>query len=150
MKHITYITENLLRMMVPSRSVPTSWNLSLTAELRLQGLRYQTFLHKISNLSQLNRLWMEISNLICYMVHFSLSNLIWKQDFASYIHYHVSCIFTSNLCTLSSYYVSDVIGVLQGVLKTQMGGGRKSCANITLRDEAANVIEVSLWDDYGK
>ncbi|CAK8538393.1 unnamed protein product [Lathyrus sativus] len=45
----------------------------------------------------------------------------------------------------------DVIGILQDVVKTQMGGGgKKSCANITLRDESGNVIEVALWDDYGK
>lgn len=30
------------------------------------------------------------------------------------------------------------------------GGGKKSCANIMLHDEPGNVIEVSLWDDYGK
>ncbi|XP_058784048.1 uncharacterized protein LOC131658811 [Vicia villosa] len=45
----------------------------------------------------------------------------------------------------------DVIGVLQDVLKTQMGGGgRKSCVNITLRDVEGNVIELALWGDYGK
>ncbi|KAL5073231.1 hypothetical protein RYX36_012215, partial [Vicia faba] len=32
-----------------------------------------------------------------------------------------------------------------------MGGGdKKSCANITLHDIEGNVIEVALWDDYGK
>lgn len=30
------------------------------------------------------------------------------------------------------------------------GGGKKSYANITLRDEAGNVIEVALWEDYSK
>ncbi|XP_058726335.1 uncharacterized protein LOC131597668 [Vicia villosa] len=45
----------------------------------------------------------------------------------------------------------DVIGVLQDVVKTQMGGGgRKSCVNITLRDVEGNVIEVALWEVYGK
>ncbi|XP_058726332.1 replication protein A 70 kDa DNA-binding subunit E-like [Vicia villosa] len=45
----------------------------------------------------------------------------------------------------------DVIGVLQDVLRTQVGGGgRKSCANITLRDIEGNVIEVVLWGDYCK
>ncbi|XP_058734503.1 uncharacterized protein LOC131606285 [Vicia villosa] len=45
----------------------------------------------------------------------------------------------------------DVIGVLQDVLKTQMGGGgRKSCVNITLRDVEGNVIELVLWEDYAK
>ncbi|XP_058726584.1 uncharacterized protein LOC131597943 [Vicia villosa] len=45
----------------------------------------------------------------------------------------------------------DVIGVLQDVLKTQMGGGgRKSCVNITLRDVEGNIIELTLWGDYGK
>ena len=43
------------------------------------------------------------------------------------------------------------MGVLQDVVKTQMGGGgKKSCVNITLRDKAGNVIEVALWDDYAK
>ncbi|XP_058782451.1 uncharacterized protein LOC131656911 [Vicia villosa] len=45
----------------------------------------------------------------------------------------------------------DVIGVLQDVVKTQSGGGgRKSCVNITLRDVEGNVIEVALWEAYGK
>ncbi|XP_058776624.1 uncharacterized protein LOC131650946 [Vicia villosa] len=45
----------------------------------------------------------------------------------------------------------DVIGVLQDVLKTQVGGGgRKSCVNVTLRDVEGNVIELVLWDDYAK
>ncbi|XP_058774762.1 uncharacterized protein LOC131649033 [Vicia villosa] len=45
----------------------------------------------------------------------------------------------------------DVIGVLQDVLKTQMGGGgRKSCVNVNLRDVQGNVIELVLWDDYAK
>lgn len=45
----------------------------------------------------------------------------------------------------------DVVGVLQDVVETQMdGGGKKSCVNITLYDEAGNVIEVALWEDYGK
>lgn len=30
------------------------------------------------------------------------------------------------------------------------GGGKKSCAKITLHDEAGNVIEVALWEDYAK
>ncbi|XP_058751152.1 uncharacterized protein LOC131624207 [Vicia villosa] len=42
-------------------------------------------------------------------------------------------------------------GVLQDVVKTQMGGGgKKSYVNITLRDFEGNVIEVVLWDDYDK
>ncbi|XP_058751920.1 uncharacterized protein LOC131625020 [Vicia villosa] len=46
---------------------------------------------------------------------------------------------------------ANVIGVLQDVLKTQMGGGgRKSCVNITLHDIEGNVIEVALWGDYCK
>ncbi|XP_058783238.1 uncharacterized protein LOC131657905 [Vicia villosa] len=45
----------------------------------------------------------------------------------------------------------DVIGVLQDVLKTQMGGGgRKSCVNVNIRDVMGNVIELVLWDDYAK
>ncbi|KAI5434657.1 hypothetical protein KIW84_021472 [Lathyrus oleraceus] len=45
----------------------------------------------------------------------------------------------------------DVVGVLQDVVKTQTdGGGKKPCVNITLCDEAGNVIEVALWEDYGK
>ncbi|XP_058775273.1 uncharacterized protein LOC131649530 [Vicia villosa] len=45
----------------------------------------------------------------------------------------------------------DVIGVLQDVLKTQVGGGgRKSCVNISLRDIEGNVIELVLWEDYAK
>ncbi|XP_058746517.1 uncharacterized protein LOC131619441 [Vicia villosa] len=45
----------------------------------------------------------------------------------------------------------DVIGVLQDVVKTQHGGGgRKSCVNVTLRDVEGNIIELVLWDDYGK
>lgn len=48
------------------------------------------------------------------------------------------------------FYASYVIGILQDVVKTQMGdGGKKSYSNITLHDEVGNVIEVSLWDDYG-
>ncbi|XP_058753370.1 uncharacterized protein LOC131626566 [Vicia villosa] len=44
-----------------------------------------------------------------------------------------------------------VIGVLQDVVKTQHGGGgRKSCVNVTLRDVERNIIELVLWDDYGK
>ncbi|KAI5444614.1 hypothetical protein KIW84_013035 [Lathyrus oleraceus] len=44
-----------------------------------------------------------------------------------------------------------VVGVLQDIVKTQMGGGgKKYCANITLRDEAENVIELVLWEDYAK
>ncbi|KAL5075858.1 hypothetical protein RYX36_014842 [Vicia faba] len=44
-----------------------------------------------------------------------------------------------------------VIGILQDIVKTQMGGGgKKLCANITLHDIEGNVIEVALWDDYGK
>ncbi|CAL5199457.1 unnamed protein product [Lathyrus oleraceus] len=39
----------------------------------------------------------------------------------------------------------DVVGVLQDVVKIQMGGGgKKSYVNITLRDEAGNIIEVVL------
>lgn len=30
------------------------------------------------------------------------------------------------------------------------GGGKKSCANITLHDKVRNVIEATLWEDYGK
>ncbi|KAI5385232.1 hypothetical protein KIW84_071998 [Lathyrus oleraceus] len=49
----------------------------------------------------------------------------------------------SYLYSKKSY--SDVTGVLQDVMKTQMGsGGKKSCTNITLRDEPGNVVEVSL------
>ncbi|XP_058750080.1 uncharacterized protein LOC131623070 [Vicia villosa] len=56
----------------------------------------------------------------------------------------------SNVGLLASYFL-DVIGVLQDVVKTQMGGGnRKSCVNITLRDVEGNVIEVALWEAYGK
>ncbi|XP_058733996.1 uncharacterized protein LOC131605686 [Vicia villosa] len=45
----------------------------------------------------------------------------------------------------------DVIGVLQDVLKTQMGGGgKKSCVNVNIRDVQGNVIELVLWDDYAK
>ncbi|XP_058767227.1 uncharacterized protein LOC131640870 [Vicia villosa] len=45
----------------------------------------------------------------------------------------------------------DVIGVLQDVLKIQVGGGgRKSCVNVNLRDVQGNVIELVLWDDYAK
>ncbi|XP_058774833.1 uncharacterized protein LOC131649106 [Vicia villosa] len=45
----------------------------------------------------------------------------------------------------------DVIGVLQDVVKTQMGGGgKKSCTNITLRDVVGNAIEVALWGDFSK
>ncbi|XP_058749816.1 uncharacterized protein LOC131622800 isoform X2 [Vicia villosa] len=45
----------------------------------------------------------------------------------------------------------DVIGVLQDVLKMQMGGGgRKSCVNIALRDIEGNMIEVALRGDYCK
>ncbi|XP_050875723.1 uncharacterized protein LOC127079384 [Lathyrus oleraceus] len=45
----------------------------------------------------------------------------------------------------------DVVGVLQDVVKTQMGGGgKKSCVNITLGNEAGNVIRVALWEDYAK
>ncbi|XP_058767596.1 uncharacterized protein LOC131641313 [Vicia villosa] len=55
---------------------------------------------------------------------------------------------------LSSFdynYFTNVIGVLQDVVKTQMGGGdKKSCANITLRDIEGNVIKVVLWDDYDR
>ncbi|XP_058732947.1 uncharacterized protein LOC131604532 [Vicia villosa] len=48
-------------------------------------------------------------------------------------------------------HLYDVIGVLQDVLKTQMGGGgRKSCVNISLRDVEGNVIELVLWEDYAK
>ncbi|KAI5381256.1 hypothetical protein KIW84_UN0881 [Lathyrus oleraceus] len=44
-----------------------------------------------------------------------------------------------------------VVGVLQDVVKTQMGGGgKKSCVNITLGNEAGNVIRVALWEDYAK
>ncbi|CAL5189904.1 unnamed protein product [Lathyrus oleraceus] len=47
--------------------------------------------------------------------------------------------------------LDDVVGVLQDVVKTQTdGGGKKPCVNITLCDEAGNVIEVALWEDYGK
>lgn len=60
--------------------------------------------------------------------------------------------FTSTLillCNCFSFtYSLDIVGVLQDVVKTQMGGGgKKSCANITLRDKAGNVIEVALWED---
>ncbi|KAL5082403.1 hypothetical protein RYX36_010824 [Vicia faba] len=45
----------------------------------------------------------------------------------------------------------DVIGIIQDVVRTQMGGdSKKSCVNITLRDVEGNVIEVALWDDFGK
>lgn len=45
----------------------------------------------------------------------------------------------------------DVIGVLQDVMRIQMaGGGKKSCANITLRDKAGNFIKVTLWEDCEK
>ncbi|XP_058764278.1 uncharacterized protein LOC131637691 [Vicia villosa] len=48
-------------------------------------------------------------------------------------------------------YFADVIGVLQDVLRTQTGGGgRKSCVNVTIRDVEGNVIELVLWEDYGK
>ncbi|XP_058746000.1 uncharacterized protein LOC131618861 [Vicia villosa] len=46
---------------------------------------------------------------------------------------------------LYASYILDVIGVLQDVVKTQMGGGgRKSCVNITLRDVEGNVIEITI------
>ncbi|XP_058749794.1 uncharacterized protein LOC131622767 [Vicia villosa] len=52
---------------------------------------------------------------------------------------------------LSIPYPADVIGVLQDVLKTQTGsGGRKSCVNVSIRDVEGNVIELVLWEDYGK
>ncbi|XP_058782843.1 uncharacterized protein LOC131657463 [Vicia villosa] len=52
---------------------------------------------------------------------------------------------------LKLIFNGDVIGVLQDVVRTQMGGvGRKSCVNITLRDVEGNVIEVALWEAYGK
>ncbi|XP_058767622.1 uncharacterized protein LOC131641334 [Vicia villosa] len=48
-------------------------------------------------------------------------------------------------------HLYDVIGVLQDVLKTQTGGGgRKSCVNVTISDVNGNVIELVLWEDYGK
>ncbi|XP_058740628.1 uncharacterized protein LOC131612898 [Vicia villosa] len=48
-------------------------------------------------------------------------------------------------------HLYDVIGVLQDVLKTQTGGGgRKSCVNVSIRDVEGNVIELVLWEDYGK
>lgn len=57
----------------------------------------------------------------------------------------------SNMCSLCFFYASDVIGIVQDVVKTQMGGGgKKYYANIMLRDEVGNFIEVVLWDDYGK
>lgn len=40
---------------------------------------------------------------------------------------------------------------MEDIVKMQMGGdGNKSCANITLCDEAGNVIKVALWEDYAK
>lgn len=73
--------------------------------------------------------------------------------FSQYMH--LDLLYISNTClhcdNISLSFDTDVIGVLQDVVKTQMaGGGKKSCANITLRDEAGNIIEVVLWDDYGK
>ncbi|XP_058767403.1 uncharacterized protein LOC131641098 [Vicia villosa] len=67
------------------------------------------------------------------------------------LYAHISM--NSNVCNLAllASNILDVIGVLQDVVKTQMGGGnRKSCVNITLRDVEGNVIEVALWESYGK
>lgn len=51
----------------------------------------------------------------------------------------------SNMCSLCFFYASDVIGIVQDVVKTQMGGGgKKYYANIMLRDEVGNFIEVVL------
>ncbi|XP_058780631.1 uncharacterized protein LOC131654577 [Vicia villosa] len=65
--------------------------------------------------------------------------------------HHIHEICQILIFALFAAYNSDVIGVLQDVVKTQMGGGgRKSCVNITLRDVEGNVIEVALWDGYDK
>lgn len=60
---------------------------------------------------------------------------------------HYQFVLRTIFCILFCYTL-DIIGVLQDVVKTQMGcGGKKLCANITLRDEAWNVIEVALLSD---